>query len=360
MVSRQQFLESYLLGFVFWAGIAMGSFALLLLHHMFGAGWGFTLQRLLEAGTRTFPLLAVLVVPVLAGAPDLYEWTDTRAAETDELLKHKSAFLNLPFFTGRAVFYFVVWIGISLLLKRWIEKLDATGDPRIVQRLRNLSYPGLILYGLTATFAAVDWVMSLEPHWFSTVFGLLFITGQILATFALMIQFVKLLARHEPYAGRVGAQQFHDVGNLTLAFTMIWAYLSISQYLIIWSGNLPETIPWFQKRSQGGWQIVAGLLIALNFALPFVLLLSRFVKRRIEILARVGLLLLGMRFVDLFWVIKPAFHKAGFSVHLLDIAAPVGIGGIWIWYFLHNLKAQSVLPERDPRMEGALEPAAGH
>jgi hypothetical protein len=358
--AKQQFFQSYLLGFIFWAGISMGCLALLLLHLMFGAGWGFTIQRLLEAGTRTFPIVGILFLPILLGAHELYEWTHAEVVANDELLTHKSAYLNMPFFTARAAIYFAIWIGISLLMRRWIDELDASGDPRVVQKLRNLSYPGLIAYGLTASFAAVDWVMSLEPHWFSTIFGLIFIAGQVLATFALMITMVKLLAKHEPYAGTIGAQQYHDLGNLTLAFTMIWSYLSISQYLIIWSGNLPETITWFKTRSEGGWQTVAALLIALNFALPFLLLLNRFVKRRIEVLARVALLILVMRFIDLLWTIKPSFHAQGFTLHWLDVAAPIGIGGIWLWFFLRSLKGRVALPEHDPRMEGAFEHAAGH
>jgi len=359
-VSRQQMFQSYLLGFIFWVGISLGCFALLLLHHMFGAGWGFSIQRLLEAGTRTFPLMAVLLLPVLAGAHDLYEWTHSEAVARDPILRHKTAYLNLPFFTARAALYFAVWIGISQLYRKWIDQLDAGGDAQLVQKLRNGSYAGLILYGLTATFAAVDWVMTLEPHWFSTVFGLIFIAGQILATFALMTLFVKLLSRHEPYSSVIGEQQFHDLGNLTLAFTMIWSYLSISQYLIIWSGNQPETITWFLKRSKGGWEAVAALLIAFCFALPFLLLLNRFVKQRIELLARVAAFILVMRLVDLHWTIAPSFHAAGFSVHWLDVAAPMGIGGVWVWFFIHSLKQRPVLPQRDPRMEGAFEHAAEH
>lgn len=358
--AREQFFPSYLLGFVFWMGIALGSFAVLLLHHTFGAGWGFVVQRPTEAATRTFPLMALLFLPVLAGMHDLYHWTHAEAVAADKFLQHKAAYLNTPFFVGRAAFYFVAWIGVATLLSRWSAQLDETGDARIAEKLRAFGPPGLLIYGLTATFAAVDWLMSLDPHWFSTMFGLIFIGGQVLATFAFMILVTRMLSQHEPMKEMAHAPQFHDLGNLTLAFTMIWAYLSFSQFLIIWSGNLPETITWYMDRSRGGWQWVALLLFALNFALPFALLLSRFTKRRIDMLARVAVIILAMRLVDLFWVIAPKFHAEAFHVHWLDVAAPVGIGGVWVWFFLNELKKRPVMPVRDPRMEEALAHAEEH
>jgi len=332
----------------------------LLLHHTFGAGWGFVVQRPVEAATRTFPLMAVLFLPVLAGMHDLYHWTHAEAVAADKFLQHKAAYLNTPFFIGRSVFYFVAWIGVATLLSRWSAQLDETGDARIAEKLRAFGPPGLLIYGLTATFAAVDWLMSLDPHWFSTMFGLIFIGGQVLTTFAFMILVTRMLSQHEPMKEMAHAGQFHDLGNLTLAFTMIWAYLSFSQFLIIWSGNLPETITWYTDRSRGGWQWVALLLFALNFALPFALLLSRFTKRRIDMLARVAILILAMRLVDLFWVIAPKFHAGAFHVHWLDVAAPAGIGGVWLWFFLNELKKRPVMPVRDPRMEEALAHAEGH
>ena len=358
--AREQFFQSYLLGFVFWMCVAMGSLAVLLLHHTFGAGCGFAVQRPAEAATRTFPVLAVLFLPLLAGMHDLYHWTHAEAVAADKFLQHKAAYLNTPFFIGRAAFYFAAWIGVATLLSRWSAQLDETGDARIAAKLRAFGPPGLLIYGFTATFAAVDWLMSLDPHWFSTMFGLIFIGGQVLATFAFMILVTRMLSQHEPMKDMVQPAQFHDLGNLTLAFTMIWAYLSFSQFLIIWSGNLPETITWYTDRSRGGWQWVALLLFMLNFALPFVLLLSRFTKRRIDALARVAIIILAMRLVDLFWVIAPKFHVEGFHVHWLDVSAPVGIGGVWLWFFLNELKKRPVLPVRDPRMEEALAHAEGH
>jgi hypothetical protein len=362
-VAREQFFQSWLLGWVFWLGLALGSFAILLLHHIFGAGWGFVVQRGLEAATRTFPLMAVLFLPLLvnvaSGEHSIWSWARPEAAE-NPLLKHKlKDFLNAPFFSIRTASYFLIWIVLAWLFSKWSAQLDETGDARVAERMRLTAFAGLMLYGLTATFAAVDWLMSLEPEWFSTMFGLLFMVGQILATFAFMILLTKRLVQHKPLEEVARAPHFHDLGNLTLAFTMIWAYLSFSQFLIIWSGNQPETITWYKHRSGGGWQYVALALFLLNFALPFALLLSRFTKRRIHVLARVAVIVLAMRLVDLFWVVAPNFHHE-FHVHWLDVAAPAGIGGVWLWFFLRELKSRPVLPLRDPRLEGAFEHAEEH
>jgi len=355
--SRAQFFLSYLLGFVFWAGLALGCFAVLLLHHTFGAGWGFVIQRTLEAGTRTFPLVAVLFLPLLLGLHDLYEWAHVDAVAADPILRHKQPYLNVGFFIARAAFYFAAWIGVSTVLNQWSKRLDATGDPRLAARLRNAGPPGLLVYGLTATFAMVDWVMSLDPHWFSTMFGLMFIAGQVLATIAFATLIARLLSDGEPISGFARPAHFHDLGNLLLAFTMIWAYLSFSQFLIIWSGNAPETITFYKARSSGGWEWIALVLVAFGFALPFVILLSRQTKRRIRVLAVVAAIVLVMRFVDLFWVLTPTLHPGRLTLHGSDLAAPIGIGGIWLAFFIHQLKRRPLLPQGDPRMKEA--PAHG-
>jgi len=352
-MSRAQFFQSYLLGFLFWAGLTLGCFALLLLHQTFGAGWGFVMQRTLEAGTRVFPLLAALFVPLLFGLHDLYEWTHAEVVAGNAALTEKSAYLNVNFFIGRAAFYFLAWVGVAYLLNKWSRELDTSGDPRLAGRLRNAGPPGLLIYGLTATFAGVDWIMSLEPHWFSTMFGLMLIAGQVLSTLAFVVIVVGRLAEHPPLAKVARPQHFHDLGNLMLAFTMIWAYLSFSQFLIIWSGNLPETITWYQHRSTGGWQWVALGLFLFSFALPFVLLLGRRTKRRAETLAVVGGLVLVMRLADLFWLVAPTF-RPGLSVHWMDLTAPIGIGGLWLAFFFYQLKGRPTLPQLDPRLKEAF------
>lgn len=356
----EQFFRSYLLGYFFWAGIALGCLALLLLHHIFAAGWGFVLQRPLEAGARTVALLAVLFLPLLAGLHSLYEWSHADVVAADPVLQHKSAYLNVSFFIGRVVIYFLAWLGGAHLLSRWSAQLDASGDPRLAVRLSNAGPPGLLVYGLTATFASVDWVMSLDPHWFSTMFSLMLIAGQVLSGLAFVTVIVALLRTYKPLADVLRPEHLHDFGTLLFAFVMIWAYLSFSQFLIIWSGNLPETITWYRDRSAGSWGMLALAIIALHFALPFALLLSRYNKRRADILAGVATLLLVMRLADLTWVIKPTFNPEGLHMHWLDPVVVAGIGGVWVAFFFYQLKGRPLIPEQDPRMAEAFADVEAH
>jgi hypothetical protein len=354
LVSREQFFQSYLLGYLFWVGIALGSFALAMLHHLVGGAWGFVIRRLLEAATRTLPLMAALFIPVLLGLPDLYLWARPGEAAHSELLQHKHAYLNIPFFLVRTAIYFAAWIGLATLLNKWSLDQDRTPDPSPTRRLQALGGPGLLVYGLTMTFASIDWLMSLEPEWFSTIYGLTVIIGQVLATMAFMIGCAVRLAREKPLADVVSPAHFHDLGNLLLAFVMVWAYLTFAQFLIVWSGNLPEEIPWYLHRTRGGWQWIALWLVVGHFALPFLLLLSRGTKRRLRRLSMVAAAILFMRLVDLVWLVVPAFHPTGLRLHWLDVAAPVGIGGIWIATFLWQLKGRALLPVNDPDLREAF------
>lgn len=350
--SPEQFFRSYLFAYLFWLGIALGCFAVVMLHHLVGGAWGFVIQRLLEAGTRTLPLMALLILPLLFfGLPSLYIWARPQVVAGDELLQHKSWYLNKGFFLVRTVFYFAVWWTVAHFLNKWSSEQDRTAEPSLSRRLEMLSGPGLVLYALTVTFASVDWVMSLEPHWFSTIFGVLFMVGQVLTTLAFVIGVAMLLANHKPLSDILSPQHFHDLGNLMLAFVMLWAYVSFSQFLIIWSGNLPEEIPWYVRRLKGGWGSVAVVLILFHFALPFLLLLSRNIKRKVRMLGMVAVAMIFMRLVDLFWIVKPAFPKA-VLFHWMDFAAPIGVGGIWIAVFVWQLKGRPLLPLHDPRVAG--------
>jgi hypothetical protein len=353
-LSREQFFRSYLLGYLFWIGIALGSCAIVMLHHLAGGAWGFVIRRLLESGARTLPLMAALFVPLLFGLHDLYLWARTQEVAGSELLRHKRAYLNTPFFLIRTAVYFAAWIGLAHLLNKWSGEQDQTSEPSPTRRLQSLSGPGLVVYGLTMTFASIDWVMSLEPEWFSTMYGIMFIVGQVLATMAFMIAVAVLLSDRRPLSDVASAAHFHDLGNLLLAFVMIWAYIAFAQFLIVWSGNLPEEIPWYLHRTQGGWQWIALLLAVFHFAVPFALLLSRGTKRRLRTLATVAGAIILMRLVDLFWLVVPAFHPAGPRLHWMDLAAPVGIGGIWIAAFLSHLKGRPLLPLHDPSLREAF------
>ena len=348
--SPAQFFRSYLLGFIFWLGVALGSSAILMLHHLVGGGWGFVIRRMLESGTRTFTVLAGLSLPLYFGLRHLYEWADPVKANESEAIARKATYLNVPFFLSRTAVFFAAWILLAYFLNKWSREQDETGNPALMRRLQNLSGPGLIVYGLTVTFASFDWVMSLEPAWGSTIYGMIFIVTQSLSAISLAIIACMLLAKFEPVSKLVSSQALNDLGNLLLTFTMLWAYLSFSQFLIIWSGNLPEEITWYLARATGDWAWVAVALIVFHFAVPFLLLLNRFVKQRVRMLGAVAAWMMIMSLVDLFWLMTPAYNRTGPRFQWMDWLAVVGIGGIWLWRFLAQLKASPLVPINDPRM----------
>ncbi len=341
-------LQAYLLAYLFWTGGALGCLAILMIHHVTGGAWGVAIRRLLESGARTLPWMALLFLPIALGPSHLYEWAQPEHVAHDALLQHKALYLNVPFFLGRAAFYFICWTLIMRSLVRWSLLQDGTVDPKPTERLELISRGGLLLMGLTMTFAAIDWVMSLEPHWFSTIYGVLFMGGCALTAFALVIPMAALLGTQPPVEGHIDADQLHDLGKMLLAFVMLWAYFSLSQFLIIWAANLPEEITWYMARTRGAWKWVAIAIVLFHFALPFVLLLSRSLKRSARGLATVALLVLLVRFVDMFWLVAPAFDPKAFAVHLIDLAALAAVGGFWLWLFVHQLEGRPLLPLRDP------------
>jgi len=347
----EQFFHSYLMAFLFWTGMALGCLALTMLQHMTGGNWGLVIRRLVESGSRTLPLMALLFVPVAFGLRSIYDWTRPGVDLPPEQLRY----LQPRFFLARAAAYFLVWLALAYVLNKWSRQQDRTGDRQLIRKMQFVSGPGLILYGLTMTFAAVDWVMSLEPRWYSTIFGLMIIEGQVLSAMALAIAAGVLLAGCAPLGRVLQPRHLHDLGKLLLAFVMVWAYLAFSQLLIMWSGNLPEEISWYVRRLAGGWQWVGVALLLFHFAFPFVLLLSREVKRNARTLALLAALVLVMRVVDLFWLTAPEFTTAGFHLDWMDIAAPVGVGGLWLAAFAWQLKTWPLLPVGDPHLAEALE-----
>lgn len=350
----EQFFRSYLLGYVFWIGLPLGSLGLLMLHHLTGGGWGFVIRRLCEASTRTFLFMAVLFLPVAMGVSRVYPWAQAAwAAEPHS--GFKAMYLSRGFFLGRAVFYFATWILLSTLLSRWSLEEDARHDGEMHRRMENLSAPGLILYGLTATFAVVDWVMSLEPHWFSTIFGMIFIVVQVLSAMAFSILVARRLADREPLSAVASPARFHDLGTLLFAFVMLWAYLSFSQFLIIWSGNLKEEIPWYVSRANGSWAGVALFLIVFHFAVPFLLLLNRPLKRRRHTLAVVAGAMLLISVVDVYWLVVPAFFPQAPRVKPTDLTVLVSLGGFWLWAFAGQLRGKPLVPMGDARLEVVSE-----
>ncbi|HUS05269.1 MAG TPA: hypothetical protein VMZ52_03180 [Bryobacteraceae bacterium] len=343
-----QFFRSYLLAYLFCLGMALGSLGINLLHNVVGGRWGALIKRILNAGMATLPFMAILVLPVLAGIPTLYHWSHHEVVQADPVLQHKSGYLNVPFFIVRTVIYFIIWIGLAFLLKTRAGD-GATHDQQ--SRGKVVSAPGLIIFVFTVTFAGVDWVMSLEPHWYSTMYGGILLVGQTLSAFCFSVIILWWLSDREPFAGLLKPEHYHDLGNLIFAFTVLWAYTSFSQFLIIWSGNIPEETPWYIRRTNNGWQVVSVVLIVFHFAVPFFILLSRYVKRRGRLLARVAAAIIFVRLVDLFYWIEPPFHQTTFGLHWMDIAAPLGLGGVWLWLFLFQLKRGPLVNLQDARLQ---------
>ena len=361
-LSPAAFFRGYLFAYVFFTGLSLGCLAVVMLHHLTGGAWGIPIRRMLESGTRTLPLLAVLFLPIALGMKWLYPWARPEELDKDHLLQAKAAYLNVPFFLGRTILYFAVWIAVAYFINRWSLEQDNGGSPALTRRLQLVSAGGLVAYGLTMTFASIDWVMSLEPRWFSTMYGVLYIAGQALNALAFVTAALVLLSREPPFAGYVRSSHFHDLGKLLLAFVMFWSYVAFAQYLIIWAGNLPEEIPWYLRRLAGGWGWVGAALVVLHFALPFLLLLPETANRNPRLLASVAALVVAMRLVDVFWLVRPVFTQTGvsprtahFQLHWLDLAAPIGIGGVWLAVFLWQLEERPLLPVNDPEFAAYAE-----
>ena len=357
-----QFFRSYLIGFLFCLGLALGSLALLMLQHLSGGQWGLVARRVFEASTRTLPVLAILFLPLLFGMTELFLWARPEAVAGDAILQKKQPYLNVNFWIGRAVVYFIVWLLISLLLNRWSAEQDRgeARTPADSVRFRTVSAPGLLAYVLTMTFASVDWIMSLDPHWYSTIFGLLTVAGQGLAALSLTIAVLAAIFPSGALGPYVTARHFHDLGKLLFAFVMLWGYIHLSQFLIIWSANLPEEIPWYIERMRGGWGLLALALIIGHFALPFALLLSRDLKRHAGLLSKVALFVIVMRLVDLIWLVAPTFEHHGFPVHWMDVAIPVGLIGVWLFLFARQLRSRALLPVNDPYFKEAFAHDGAH
>jgi len=298
--------------------------------------------------------MGILFLPVWSGMSYVYDWAQPAKVAADPLLQYKRPYLNPGFVTVRAIIYFAIWVGLAYLLNKWSREQDETGDPAIEGRLEALSAPGLILWGLAITYASIDWVMSLEPHWFSTIYGMIFMIIGALTAMSFVIFVLRKISGYEPLRDVVTPAQFNDQGNLMLAFVMLWAYLSYSQFLIIWAGNLKEEIPWYQARAFGGWGAVAAVLMVLRFAVPFLLLLQRGVKRRLARLSFVAGMLIVLSLIDVYWLVAPAY-EAEPHVHPSDILTVVGIGGMWIGAFIWQLKKMPVLPLHDARFTGVME-----
>jgi hypothetical protein len=355
-----RFFSAYLIGFLACLGVCLGSMAILMLRHLTKGGWGMVIRRQLGAAMRTIPALTLLFVPLLFGLKYLYVWTQPLESIHDKKLHDHLAeigksYLTVPGFIIRAIIYFAIWNLLSFLLTKWSREQDSPSSRDNSRRFKVLSGPGIILYAFTISFAAIDWVMSMDPTWISTIYGLLILVGQLLISIAFAIVIERMLYRYKPMSELLQPEYVHDHAKLTLTFIMLWAYFSFSQWLIIWAGNLPDEISWYMRRLNGGWEYVGLFLVIFQFAVHFVILLSRPFKRDVTRMVWLAAWIIFVRYVDLFWLIEPNFSKT-FAVSWLDIVVPIAIGGLWLAVFFRNLGSLPLVPAYDALADEVLEP----
>lgn len=369
---REQALRAWLLGFIFWGGIGIGGLGILILQHLTGGAWGIVIRRTAEACSRTLPIIALLFVPLAIGVANhsIYEWT--HLIGEDEAVNWRQPYLTPFWFIVRAAMYFaLLWI-MQHLLNKWSLRQDQSDDfetaLKMAEDSSKFSGPTMVFYVLVVSFAAIDWVMTLDPHWYSTIWGLLFATGWALSCFCFSVALLAVLANKAPMNRVLGSRHFQDIGKLMLALVMVWAYFNFSQFLIIWSGNLPEETRWYLTRMEGAWGVIGILLIVFHFAFPFLVLLNRDLKRNAKWLAATAIFILILRMVDMFYLIGPSpqIGTGGKSADFITsfswmyLVAPIGVGGIWLWYFFGELLKRPLVPINDPYLESAINHGKGH
>jgi len=358
------FFRGYLVSFMDWLGICLGSMVILMIRHLTGGGWGMVIRRILGAAMRTVPLMAAFFLPIAVfGVPRLYPWAmPLESIENPTIREHlahnkfvETGYLHWSGFVWRALIYFAIWNLLSYLLTRWSKEQDTPPVRDNSLRFKVVSGPGIILYAFTISFAAIDWVMSLDPSWISTIYGLLFVAGELISALCFAVVIERILFKYKPMSLLLRADFVHDHGKFMLTFVMVWAYFSFSQWLIIWAGNLPEEITWYMRRLHGGWGSVALFLVVFQFFVPFFLLLSRHLKRDVTRLVWLAVWLICVRYIDLFWLVEPNFSTS-FQVTWADLLIPFGMGGLWLAYFCHNLNSMPLLPAYDVYAKQVLEP----
>jgi hypothetical protein len=350
-------LYAYLVAFVYWLGLALGALILLGAFHASNARWPVVLRRFLESVPQVIPLFVVLFLPIVLGRHHLFPWVDPHGLEGELLhaVEHKVKYLNVPFFLVRAVIYFVFWIGVAHLLRAWSVRQDSAGGIALTRWQRRLGAGALPFLALTLTFAAFDWLMSIDPRFFSTIFGVYWFAGSFMGTFAVTI-IAATATRADPtqFGAHMSTEHFHSLGKFLLAFIAFWAYVAFSQFMLIWIANIPEEVPWYVLRINGGWFWVAAFLAIGHFVVPFFLLLQKSVTRNPPRLARVAAWLLLVHWVDLYWLVMPHVHEAGPRFTPWDLTAFVGVGGLTVAFAVWRMRGVAAIPVRDPYLEDSL------
>ncbi len=350
----ERFFHAYLVSFSFYLSLALGALFFVLLGHLTRAGWSVVLRRVAEAVSLAVVPLGALALLVFLGRHELYEWTHAEAVAADPLLQHKQAYLNTDFFLVRILLYFATWSAMALYFARASARQDASGEPGATVRMERLAAVATIAYAVTVTFAAFDLLMSLYPHWYSTIYGVYFFAGAVVGAFSLVTLLVFALQR----AGRlevVTTEHYHDLGKLTFGFVVFWAYVAFSQYMLIWYAHVPEETSWYLVRQQGPWLGLSLLLLFGHFVAPFLLLISRVPKRRPGLLAAVAAWVLVMHALDLYWLVMPEASPDRSPFHPLDLSCGIAVGGIFLATVFWWLSRTALVPLRDPRLGESLE-----
>ncbi len=351
----KQFFHSYLTAFMYWLSIALGGLFFTMLHHLTGARWSIVLRRLAESVASSLPVMFLLFIPIALGLHDLFHWTHADAVATDELLQSKAPYLNTGFFYIRAAIYFLVWIALSRSLVKTSLQQDIRHDESQIIRLRKISAPGMLLFAATISFASFDWIMSLDPHWYSTIFGVYVFSGAFLAILSFMILMSLYQRRNNVLADVVTVEHYHDLGKFSFAFIIFWAYMAFSQYFIIWYGNIPEETYWYLYRWDNSWRIVSLIIIFGHFVIPFVGLITRASKRHLGYLGAMAAWILVMRWVDLYWLVMPTYHRDGMSISYMDFTCWLGMGGLFVWWVWRRYTAAALVPVNDPGLEASIK-----
>ena len=353
-IDPERFYFSYLTAFVFWVGIMLGGLFFTMLHNISGGVWSVVLRRIMEVMGVCAPLFIILFVPLIFGIHDLYHWSHPDIVSHDALLQKKTGYLNIPFFIVRSFFYLLIWSAMALLLFRKSMRQDKAFDAEDQKRIKQISAPGIVVFALTITFASFDWLMSLEPHWYSTIFGVYIFAGSYLAAMAFMIVFALGYRKKGVLRDIITVKHYHDLGKFLFAFTIFWGYMAFSQYFLIWYGNIPEETVWFKFRWVGSWRYITLTLVFGQFLIPFLGLMTRASRRNLSYLKGMSIWLMLMHYVDIYWIVMPVLHPEGLNVSWIDLAALLAVGGTMIWYLGYRFKNGAMVPVKDPKLEESI------
>jgi hypothetical protein len=346
-----RFSSSYLVAWTFFVTLALGALFFVMLQHVTGAAWSVTMRRVAENVMAAIPAAALLFLPVIAALPALYEWARPAAVAADPVLQGRAAYLNSHFFLVRSALYFTLWTAWAWRLYR----LSARGGLSGCRSAQRWSAPGLVLLTVTVALASFDWLMSLDPHWYSTIFGVYVYSGAALGFVAALILILLSFRAADVLRYSVNHEHYHDLGKWLFALTVFWAYIAFSQYMLIWYGNLPEETVWFRTRLTGSWRGVSVLLVAGHFLLPFFLLISRTAKRKLSLLGLAAVWVLLMHYTDLYWIVMPVFSAKGLSPSWIDLSTLMAVGGTLGFVFWWMAGRHPLAPTGDIRFEKALE-----